>query len=311
MLTRRQLLAAGLVAPVAMACTSAPLRRGRGTSRSVQTLTAAQATTEGAGVHLVRALGNAALPMLDPFLMLDEIHSSNPDDYLAGFPRHPHRGFETVTYMLDGVMEHRDSLGNHGRLVEGSAQWMTAGHGIIHEEMPKQIAGVMHGFQLWVNLPRAQKMIAPRYQDIARDRIPTIVSERAHVRVVAGAFRGNVGPVQGIVTAPTMLDITLTRGGSLSQPLPATHNAFAYVVEGEARIGEDMTRVPRATTAVLTRGRGETSLSVSSELGARLLLFAARPINEPVARYGPFVMNTDEELRQAVLDYQSGALTRL
>jgi redox-sensitive bicupin YhaK (pirin superfamily) len=188
---------------------------------------------------------------------------------------------------------------------------MTAGHGIIHEEMPKQVAGVMHGFQLWVNLPRAQKMIPPRYQDIPPERIETVSLEGARVRVVAGRVARHEGPVSGIVTAPILLDATLARGGRVTHALPAEHNAFVYVIEGAARFGEERTEGPRGSLAVLSRDASERSLHVTSERGGRFLLFAARPIGEPVARYGPFVMTTDEELRQAVSDYRAGVLTRL
>ncbi len=268
-------------------------------------------TTDGAGVHLLRALGTRALPMLDPFLMLDEFRSNEPSDYLAGFPTHPHRGFETVTYMLAGAMEHRDSLGNRGRLVAGSTQWMTAGHGIVHSEMPKQVSGLMHGYQLWVNLPRAHKMIPPRYQDIAPERFSTLEVDDARVRLVAGEIGTHRGPVEGIVTAPHMLDVTIPRRGSLQQTLPSSHNAFAYVIEGEVLFGDDLVPVARQSLAVFSRSLDQVAVRARSEAGARFLMFAGRPINEPVARRGPFVMNTEDELRQAYSDYQSGALTRL
>ena len=274
-------------------------------AREVANLVDAQPTTEGAGVRLHRALGSRALPMLDPFLLLDEIHSDNPDDYLPGFPTHPHRGFETVTYMLDGAMEHRDSLGNHGRLGPGSAQWMTAGHGIVHSEMPQQEKGLMWGFQLWVNLPAAGKLCRPRYQDIAPGRVAEVHVDDAAVRVVAGELAGRRGPVEGIVTAPEMLDVRLPARGTLRHALPASHNAFVYVIEGAAEIGEAKTAVRDGQLAVL--GAGEV-LTLRSAQGARLLCLAARPIGEPVARYGPFVMNTEDELRQAVEDYRSGRL---
>jgi redox-sensitive bicupin YhaK (pirin superfamily) len=271
----------------------------------------AQPTIEGAGVHLSRSVGSGALPMLDPFLMLDEIRSPSPEDYLPGFPTHPHRGFETVTYMISGAMEHRDSLGNHGRLGPGSAQWMTAGHGIIHSEMPsssigEETGGLVHGLQLWVNLPAARKMIAPRYQDLAPEAIPTITSERCEVRLVAGELDGRVGPVSGIATDPHMLDVSLERRARFSHSVPSEHNAFAYVLEGAARFGEDATRVQRGQLAVLERGE---TIVASSDSGARFLLLAGRPIGERVARWGPFVMSTDEEIQQAIDDYRGGRLT--
>jgi redox-sensitive bicupin YhaK (pirin superfamily) len=271
----------------------------------VANLVDAQPTVEGAGVRLRRALGSRALPMLDPFLLLDEIHSDNPDDYLPGFPTHPHRGFETVTYVLDGAMEHRDSLGNHGHLGPGSAQWMTAGHGIVHSEMPQQEQGRMWGFQLWVNLPAASKLIRPRYQDIAPGRVVETMVDDAAVRLVAGEVDGKRGPVEGIVTAPEMLDVTLPPRGSMSRALPASHTAFLYVIEGNVQVGGARTAVGAGQLAAL--GPGDL-LALRSTAGGRLLCFAGRPIGEPVARYGPFVMNTDAEIRQAIDDYRSGRL---
>jgi hypothetical protein len=265
----------------------------------------AQPTVEGAGVKLKRSLGSRALPLLDPFLMLDEFHSDNPEDYAAGFPSHPHRGFETVTYMIQGAMEHRDSLGNHGRLGPGSTQWMTAGHGIIHSEMPQQERGLMWGFQLWVNLPAARKLVKPRYQDLAPERIVEIGVDDASVRLVAGEAHGRRGPVEGIVTAPQMLDVKVPARGTFRHPLPPAHNAFIYVFEGTAAIGTGRAIVGTGQLAVLSAG---DRLSVRSDGGARLLCFAGQPIGEPVARYGPFVMNTEDELRQAVADYRSGRL---
>jgi len=265
----------------------------------------AQPTVEGAGVKLRRALGSRALPMLDPFLLLDEIHSDRPDDYLPGFPTHPHRGFETVTYVLAGAMEHRDSLGNHGHLGPGSAQWMTAGHGIVHSEMPQQDKGLMWGFQLWVNLPAANKMIRPRYQDIEPARVVETSLGDAAVRLVAGTVSGQRGPVEGIVTAPQMLDLRFPARGSLRHAIPASHTAFVYVIQGRAFVGGARTHVVEGQLAVL--GPGD-ELALGADGPARMLCFAGRPIGEPVARYGPFVMNTDDEIRQAIDDYRSGRL---
>jgi redox-sensitive bicupin YhaK (pirin superfamily) len=276
-------------------------------TREVASIVDAFATRDGAGVKLRRSIGGPKLGMLDPFLLLDEIHSERAEDYVAGFPEHPHRGFETVTYMIDGAMEHRDSLGNHGHLGPGSTQWMTAGHGIVHSEMPKQEDGRMWGFQLWVNLPAKEKLVRPRYQDVAPERIEEIAIDDAHVRLVAGEAAGKLGPVDGIVTAPHMLDVTLPARGRMSHPVPAAHNAFAYVVEGAVLVGDGRTRVAAGQLAVLSAG----DLAVfRADDGGRLLLLAARPIGEPVARYGPFVMSTDEELRRAVDDYRSGRLTQ-
>jgi len=276
--------------------------------RGVQAILDAQPTVDGAGVKLHRIIGSQKLPMLDPFLLLDEFRSDRPDDYLAGFPTHPHRGFETVTYMLEGAMEHRDSLGNHGRLVPGSVQWMTAGHGIVHSEMPKQENGLMWGYQLWVNLPAAQKMVRPRYQDLAPERVVDLELDAAKVRLVAGELEGRKGPVEGIVTAPQMLDVRLTDGGRFATTVPADHNAFVYLVEGSALIGPESVRVRAGQIAVL--GAGDSFEARASEPG-RFLLLAGRPIGEPVARYGPFVMNTKEEIETAITDYQSGRLVTM
>jgi redox-sensitive bicupin YhaK (pirin superfamily) len=301
-------LALGVPGAALAACRGVEAPRpatGPARPREVANLVDAQPTVEGAGVRLRRALGSRALPMLDPFLLLDEIHSDDPADYLPGFPTHPHRGFETVTYVLDGAMEHRDSLGNHGHLAPGSAQWMTAGHGIVHSEMPQQDKGRMWGFQLWVNLPAANKLIRPRYQDIAPGRVVETMVDDAAVRLVAGEVDGKRGPVEGIVTAPEMLDVSLPPRGSMSRALPASHTAFVYVVEGNVEVGGARTAVRAGQLAAL--GPGEL-LALRSTTGGRLLCLAARPIGEPVARYGPFVMNTDEEIRQAIDDYRSGRL---
>ncbi len=275
--------------------------------REVTTILASAPTIEGAGVHLRRAIGGRALNVLDPFLLLDEFHSDNPDDYAAGFPDHPHRGFETVTYMLEGAMEHRDSVGNHGRLGPGSAQWMTAGHGIVHSEMPKQERGLMWGFQLWVNLPARDKMIRPRYQDIAPERIAVVPLERGTARVVAGRALGVEGPVRGIDVDPLFLDLTLERGASFRHPIPAGHTAFAYVVDGAVRLGLSAREVRAGQLAVL--GGSGDALATCDASSGRFLLLAGRPLGEPVARWGPFVMNTDEEIRAAIADYRAGRLT--
>jgi len=276
-------------------------------ARDVEQIVAAQPTVDGAGVKLNRALGGRALSLLDPFLLLDEFQSDDPDDYVAGFPDHPHRGFETVTYMIDGAMEHKDSVGNHGRLGPGSAQWMTAGHGIVHSEMPKQERGLMWGFQLWVNLPAARKLIRPRYQDIAPARIPEVQLDRAVARVIAGKAFDREGPVTGIDVEPTFLDLALTQGASVDHPLPDGHTAFVYVTDGAVRIGPKAAEVRRGQLAVLTKGDRFTATCDASS--GRVLLFAGRAIGEPVARRGPFVMNTDQEIQQAFADYRSGRLT--
>ncbi len=271
----------------------------------------AQATSDGAGVRLARSLGTPALPMVDPFLMLDEFRSDDPGDYIAGFPSHPHRGFETVTIMLAGSMEHKDSKGNTGHLRSGSAQWMTAGRGIIHSEMPRQENGLMWGFQLWVNLPAKDKMTEPRYQDIQPEEIPEVTLEDGVVvRVLAGTVEGVRGPIQGGFTAPELLDVRLEPDREFFHVLPAGHNAFVYPYEGSIAVyGPDQTTtvVERSHAVVLDRD-GEAVRFASHGGPARALVVAGRPIGEPVARYGPFVMNTRSELEQAFLDYRRGTL---
>ncbi len=275
------------------------------THRKVVWTGAGMPATDGAGVRLNRVIGQPALPDLDPFLMLDEFGSDDPKAYIAGFPEHPHRGFETVTYMLAGRMRHRDSAGNEGLLGPGSVQWMTAGRGIVHSEMPEQEEGLMQGFQLWVNLPAKDKMTAPRYQDIAADRVPSVdLGGGASAKVLAGVLAGARGPVDPGATEPVYLDIALEPGATADIPLPAGHNAFAYVYEGRAAIGEPREAVGRGRIAVLSPG--ETVRRAAGADGARLILVAGKPLREPVAKYGPFVMNTEAELVQAFEDYRSG-----
>lgn len=263
--------------------------------------------TDGAGVRLTRVIGSPQLPELDPFLMLDEFGTDRPQDYIAGFPDHPHRGFETVTYMLDGRMRHRDNHGNEGVLVPGSVQWMTAGRGLVHSEMPEQQEGRMRGFQLWVNLPARDKMCEPRYQEFAPDRIPTVApAPGVEVKVVAGEVDGTRGPVGQPATDPVYLDIGLAPQASWRYRLPEGHAAFAYAFEGALTVGEgdDARMLQARQLAVL--GGGEDVFLRAGDAGARLLLVAGRPLREPVARHGPFVMNTREQLQQAFLDYQAG-----
>jgi len=273
--------------------------------RPVLRIVRGQAASDGAGVRLNRVIGGTSLPGLDPFLLLDEFRSDDATDYMAGFPDHPHRGFETVTYMLAGRMRHRDNQGNSGLLTPGSVQWMTAGRGIVHSEMPEQENGLMQGFQLWVNLPARDKMTAPRYQDIAPARIPEVAAgQGARVRVIAGRYGGVEGPVQAIATEPLYLDAHLAAGARLEAAVPAGHNAFAYVYQGIARVGDEAKEVARGDLAVL--GEGDQVVATAGDAPARLILVAGRPLDEPVARYGPFVMNTREQLAQAVQDYNSG-----
>jgi redox-sensitive bicupin YhaK (pirin superfamily) len=277
-----------------------------GRPREVASLVTAREVREGAGVLVRRSIGTRELDHVDPFLLLDEFRSEEAADYIAGFPDHPHRGFETVTYMLAGAMEHRDHRGNVGHLGPGSVQWMTAGRGIVHSEMPRQERGLMWGFQLWVNLPAALKMTEPRYQDIAAERIPEAALPGALVRVIAGDAGGVRGAVGGIATDPVYLDVRLEPGGVFEQPLPEEHNAFCYVYEGTAQVGGRA--VARGQLAVLGPG---TSARIASPAGAgaRALLVGARPLGEPIARYGPFVMNTREEIMQALNDFSEGRLS--
>jgi len=261
--------------------------------------------SDGAGVKLNRVIGQPALPDIDPFLMLDEFGSDDPKAYIAGFPDHPHRGFETVTYMLDGRMRHRDNKGNEGLLTSGSVQWMTAGRGIVHSEMPEQDKGLMRGFQLWLNLPAKDKMTEPRYQDIPPDQIPSVdLGGGASAKLIAGQLGAVRGPVQAGATEPFYADFTLQPLAKADIELPMDHAAFVYVYEGEADIGEPAQGTSRGSIAVLSAG-DRVRLSAGSP-GARLILVAGKPLKEPVAKYGPFVMNTTEQLREAFADYQAG-----
>lgn len=276
-----------------------------GDSRSVNRVIRGTATSDGAGVRLTRVIGGPVLPDLDPFLLLDEFGSDSPDDYIAGFPDHPHRGFETVTYMLDGRMRHRDNQGNSGLLGPGSIQWMTAGRGIVHSEMPEQEEGLMRGFQLWVNLPASDKMTDPRYQDIAASDIPEVETDAGvRVRVLSGQFNEVTGPVAGVAVQPLYLDIELPASASVSPALPDNHTAFLFVFEGSLVAGETQDTVSQHELAVL--GPGSEILLTGGSEGARTILVAGRPLGEPVARYGPFVMNTPEEIQQAFADFSAG-----
>jgi redox-sensitive bicupin YhaK (pirin superfamily) len=275
--------------------------------REIVQVVPAQPSRDGGGVALRRSIGSGALPLLDPFLLLDEIHSSDPADYMAGFPQHPHRGFETVSYVLRGGVAHRDSAGNHGLIADGGAQWMTAGHGIIHESMPRQTATTeLWSLQLWVNLPAARKMIRPRYQDLGAAEVPVLDVADARVRLVAGQLGATRGPVDGIDIQPTMLDASLAPRAAFRHDVPGDDTAFAYVLEGELMFGQQGTHVAAGELAVLGAG---TTIVAATETGGRFLLCAGTPLREPVARRGPFVMNTDAELRQAFADYQAGTLT--
>lgn len=263
-------------------------------------------TSDGAGVKLTRLIGQPMLDMLDPFLLLDAFGSERGTDYIAGFPEHPHRGFETVTYMLAGRMRHRDNQGNSGLLVAGGAQWMTAGAGLIHSEMPEQSDGEMRGFQLWVNLPATHKMIAPRYQDIAPEQIPVLTpAAGASVRLIAGEVFGARGPVRGILTQPLFVDIALAASATLTLTLPAAHTAFVHAFEGAGvQVGDTWL----ATQELGVLGAGEQIELRAADAPTRLILVAAAPLREPVARYGPFVMNTRAQIEQAVADFRNGRM---
>jgi redox-sensitive bicupin YhaK (pirin superfamily) len=273
--------------------------------RSVTRIIAAQPTSDGAGVKLARSLGSPALDYLDPFLLLDEFKSDAGTDYIAGFPDHPHRGFETVTYMLAGAMQHRDHKGNEGNLRPGSIQWMTAGRGIVHSEMPQQQDGLMWGFQLWVNLPAAEKMTAPRYQDIPPEDVPEVLLENGiKIRVLVGESHGVHGAVQGITTDPLYLDVQVPVQLNCSFPVQRGHTAFCYVFDGAGMFGASAQPATRQQLAVLSDG--EVVTVKTADKPVRFLLLAGKPLNEPVARYGPFVMNTREEIVQAFEDFRRG-----
>jgi len=280
-------------------------------ARTLNQIIPSIATSDGAGVKLRRSIGAQPGLRLDPFLMLDEFGTENPDDYIAGFPPHPHRGFETVTYMLDGHMRHEDHLGNVGELKAGGVQWMTAGRGVIHSEMPQQTEGRMRGFQLWINLPAKEKMKPAAYRDIPAEQIPVFALENGgEVKVIAGTLvqgaAETTGPIHGLTTQPLYFDIHLPRGGEFEAPVPPGHNAFLYVYEGEAAI--DGKPLPNRAAGLLSDG--DSVRVKAGQEGARLLLLAGKPLKEPIVQYGPFVMNTREEIEQAIHDYQTGELAK-
>jgi len=277
-------------------------------TRELQRVVSSIPASDGAGVKLRRSIGGAPGLRHDPFLMLDEFFSDDPKDYLAGFPAHPHRGFETVTYMLDGHMQHKDNHGNTGDLGPGDVQWMSAASGIIHSEMPQQSEGRMRGFQLWLNLPAKEKMRPAAYRDIPAREIPAVKKGPAEVKVIAGSFDGTTGPIHGGSTDPYYLDVHLAPGAVFETPLPAGHNAFLYVYEGETLVGDDKRALGNRAAGLLSDGSGVKIFA--KEKGARVLVLAGKPLREPVVQYGPFVMNTREEIEQAVADYQSGDLAR-
>jgi hypothetical protein len=277
------------------------------TLRKIKQIIQAIPASDGAGVKLMRSLGSADHLRVDPFLMLDAFSSENPDDYVAGFPSHPHRGFETVTYLLDGHMLHEDHLGNKGNLRSGAVQWMTAGRGIIHSEMPQQENGRMRGFQLWINLPAKEKMKPAGYRDIQPDEIPAVSLPGGKIKIVAGTYASTKGPVQGGSTDPLYWDVELKPGKTFSANIPDTHSAYVYPFEGSVEIGDRALKTHQG--GVL--GSGDAIEVKAGADGARFLVLAAKPLNEPVVQYGPFVMNTREEIEQAIRDYQNGELAKV
>ena len=268
----------------------------------IKQLVSGIATQDGAGVRLTRIIGQPALPRLDPFLMLDEFGSDQAQDYLAGFPEHPHRGFQTVTYMLAGKMEHRDSVGNKGVIETGGIQWMNAGRGIIHSEMPKQTEGLMRGFQLWVNLPASEKMSAPNYQDIKADQVPVITEQTGlQIRVLVGEFNGVKGPVEAQAVKPLFIDCHFSQSQEVTIPVAPEQVFFVYCYQGELSLGHQVVR--KGQLAVL---ESTNLIGLRGVADSRCIVVGGRPLNEPVVQYGPFVMNTEQEIRQAIEDFRQG-----
>ena len=274
-------------------------------SRSIERIIEGIATSDGAGVKLTRVLSGKLQKRLDPFLMLDAFSSDDPDDYISGFPDHPHRGFETVTYMLAGHMRHRDSAGHEGLLENGGVQWMTAGRGVIHSEIPEQEDGLMEGFQLWLNLPAQNKMRDPWYRDFPSTAIPEYVTAQGvKVRVIAGSSNGVAGAVTREITEPQYLDIHVPAGAEFSTALPESHNAFIFVYRGAVTVDEDLVESRRM--GILSNTPGADGVTFSAKEDTRLILVAGNPLNEPIVQYGPFVMNTQHEIHRALNDYSNG-----
>ena len=276
-------------------------------SRKTEHIVQGQPTRDGAGVNLVRVLTQQWQRRLDPFLMLDEFRSDDPNDYIAGFPEHPHRGFETVTYMLAGQMRHKDNAGHEGVVGPGDVQWMTAGKGILHSETPEQVAGLMHGFQLWINLPAKNKLAKPTYQEVPSAQIPVLTSAEGHqVKVIAGSWQETTGPLHRPDTEPLYLDLQLQNETPLFVPIPAGHNAFVYVVQGQPLVA-GQTIAPRRM-AILSNDTQANGVLLQGHAGDQLLVLSGQPLKEPIVQWGPFVMNTRDEIEQAISDYQSGQL---
>ena len=272
-----------------------------------------QTVIEGAGVRLKRSIATATLDHLDPFLLFDHFGTDNPDDYIKGFPMHPHRGIETVTYMINGHVNHKDSIGNSGSIGSGDIQWMTAGGGIMHEEMPQPAQGEMVGFQLWVNLPARLKMTKPRYQDILSNQIPEVTREDGvKIRVIAGEVDGVRGAISEIFADPVYLDVSIPAKGSFSHPVEKEHTAFAYVFEGRGFFGTDKNAQQSSVSqpGLVVLGDGDYIQAGAANEPVRFLLISGKPLNEPIARYGPFVMNTQEEIQQALKDLKNGTFVR-
>ncbi len=274
-------------------------------SRAVERLVAGKATSDGAGVRLTRVLAQALQQRLDPFLLLDAFGSDDPGDYIAGFPDHPHRGFETITYMIAGRMRHRDSAGHEGLLESGGVQWMTAGRGVIHSEIPQQEAGRMEGFQLWLNLPARDKMCAPWYRDFSAAALPSFTTDGVGVTVIAGASHGVAGAVTRTATAPLYLDLRMLPGARFSQTIPAAHNAFLYVYRGAVTV--EGTEAPAQRLAILTSTTESDGVVIGAGAeGARVLLIAGQPLREPIVQHGPFVMNTPQQIYETLADFRDG-----
>ncbi len=285
--------------------TASPVR----TPRQLEHLVAGQPTSDGAGVQLTRVISSELQQRLDPFLMMDQFGSDNPDDYIAGFPDHPHRGFETITYMIAGRMRHNDSAGNEGLLENGGVQWMTAGSGVIHSELPQQEEGTMEGFQLWLNLPASDKMCKPWYQDFQAADLPQLTTaEGVKVIVIAGESHGLASTVQREATQPLYLDLHMPAGSRFEQPIPEGHHAFVYVYRGKVQVGGQAVGTQRL--GILAQTPGSDGVAIETSVDSKVLLIAGKPLREPIVQYGPFVMNTQEQIFQALRDMQSGRLVQ-
>ncbi len=313
---RREFLA-GAAATVAVAACAPSVSGGGGSTkpqalgRGIADVFTGMPTTDGAGVSLTRVIGQPRLRNLDPFLMLDRFHSDDPNAYIAGFPDHPHRGFETVTIMLDGRMRHRDHKGNSGLILGGGSQWMTAGRGIVHSEMPEQEGGLMSGFQLWINLPAREKMRAPEYQDLQPDALTDLSFGRGiNARLIAGTVDNERGPVRDRVTHPLLMTLKLPANAHVEIPVDRDNRAFAFVYQGDVQI-DGRSQSLRSNELGVFEDKGSTIALRGGEHGAALVLAAATPLREPIVQYGPFVMNTEEEIRQAYIDYRNGSLAKM